>query len=176
MELSPAGVLRRFWSFLPGVVYLRVLTVDARCATACGRTGSSWSGIVRRPSPLSSWSVGGGTTVCEWDWIAIVWRVRLLRYGERDEGINLVWSLSPSRVGDRRRPADDAGADPPEGAARQCRSGDYLCYAVRDTGINLRWWADTVVFSAYPPLPMPQQYRGPSGQPGQVELTARRPR
>ena len=115
---------------------------------------------------------GGGTTVCYGDRIAI--RVAgggHLRYGERDEGINLVWSSSPVYewviAGDRpttpvpiRRRVQLVNVD----------HGDYLCYAERDTGINLRWWADTFVFIAYPPLPMPQQYRGPSGQPGQVEL------
>ena len=166
--LGPTGPLR------PGVAY----TLRNRIVDRSLRYGERENGIELewdRSATLANVELvrsGGGTTVRYGDRIAI--RVAgggHLRYGERDEGINLVWSSSPVYewviAGDRpttpvpiRRRVQLVNVD----------HGDYLCYAERDTGINLRWWADTGGFGSYPPLPMPQQYRGPSGQPGQVEL------
>jgi hypothetical protein len=97
-----------------------------------------------------------------------------LRYGERDNGINLVWADSPVfewAVGGRT-----------PGTAVRARQrvrlvnlahGDYLTYGERSRGINLRWWADVGGYGSYPPLPMPERFRGRSGEPGQALLQGR---
>lgn len=95
-----------------------------------------------------------------------------LRYGPRANGINLVWSDDPVHewmVG---------GGEPGTPVMHRDRvslfdaaHGDHLVYAARDRGINLRWWSDVAgAGAAYPPLPMPAAYRGPSGEAGQLEL------
>jgi hypothetical protein len=94
-----------------------------------------------------------------------------LDYASRDVGINLTWSATPTfqwAVG---------GGEPGTvvGTRQLVRltnleHGDYLVYGERDAGINLRWWADIGGYGSYPPLPMPERFRSPSGESGQVEL------
>ena len=95
-----------------------------------------------------------------------------LRYQEREYGINLVWSDGPVyewMVGGRYL------AGPVRLRQRfrivNLEHGDYLAYGVRDFGINLRWWSDVGGYGSYPPLPLPEQFRGVSGEAGQAELS-----
>jgi hypothetical protein len=95
-----------------------------------------------------------------------------LRYQEREYGINLVWSDGPVyewMVGGRHL------AGPVRLRQRfrivNLEHGDYLVYGVHDFGINLRWWSDVGGYGSYPPLPLPERFRGVSGEAGQAELS-----
>jgi len=94
-----------------------------------------------------------------------------LDYAEREYGINLDWSQQATRQW-------VIGGGTPGTAVRprtrlrltNTEHGDYLVYGEREYGINLRWWADIGGYGSYPPLPMPESFRSPSGEPGQIEL------
>ena len=95
-----------------------------------------------------------------------------LRYQEREYGINLVWSDGPVyewMVGGRHL------AGPVRLRQRfrivNLEHGDYLAYGVRDFGFNLRWWSDVGGYGSYLPLPLPERFRGVSGEAGQAELS-----
>jgi hypothetical protein len=98
-----------------------------------------------------------------------------LRYKEREYGINLVWSSTPvyefeltgGLYGARVRAGTPFGIYDTE-------HGDYVVYGSRTYGINLRWFSDAVSPNGgYPPLPVPPEFRGPSGEPGQILLQGR---
>jgi len=97
-----------------------------------------------------------------------------LRYREREYGINLVWSTTPvyefeltGTYGAQVRAGTSFGLYDVE-------HGDYIVYGSRTYGINLRWFADAVSpDGGYPPLPAPPEFRGPSGEPGQILLQGR---
>jgi hypothetical protein len=97
-----------------------------------------------------------------------------LRYKEREFGINLVWSSTPvyefeltGVYGARVRAGTPFGIYDRE-------HGDYVVYGSRTYGINLRWFSDAVSPNGgYPPLPVPPELRGPSGEPGQILLQGR---
>ena len=95
-----------------------------------------------------------------------------LDYAERENGINLVWRAAPTRQwliggGATGTPIKIRTAI----RLTNTEHGDYLVYGERDRGINLRWMADIGGYGSYPPLPMPELFRSPSGEPGQIELS-----
>ncbi len=97
-----------------------------------------------------------------------------LRYRERENGINLVWSETP--VHQWEITGGPFGQPVPltqrVGLFNRLH-GDHMVYGERDDVINLRWWSDLGddIFGDYPPLPMPPELRGQSGEPGQIVLT-----
>src|SRR3954453_11798384 len=88
-----------------------------------------------------------------------------LKYQEREYGINLVWSQSPVHEWE----VTGGVFGHPVRLASPVRifnrlHGDHVLYGIRLWGINLRWWSDLDIFGESPPLPMPPELRGQSGE------------
>ena len=118
-------------------------------------------GVIRFGEPVAVRIRGGG----------------YLHYKEREYGINLEYVGTP--VYEFELTGGRTGEAVPSGTRLRLYNrthGDYIVYGERKYGINLRWYADAVPSNDYPPLPFPQDMRGPSGEPGQILLagTARK--
>ncbi|MFN2503202.1 MAG: hypothetical protein ABR540_03025 [Acidimicrobiales bacterium] len=73
-------------------------------------------------------------------------RAKILRYGEREYGINLVWADpgGASNIGIVRSSTDVTPLQVGETCAVEVRRGGFLRYAEREYGINLVWSDDPV--------------------------------
>ena len=95
-----------------------------------------------------------------------------VQYEERDYGINLVWSSQAIYEWEVTGGATGQAVpiDRQVGLFNRTH-GDHLVYGSRTYGINLRWWSDLDIFGDYSPLPIHQDFRSRSGEPGQIELS-----